>query len=353
MIHARLAKRFPARPDSAEFQLDAAIEAREGVTVLFGPSGAGKTLILESIAGFARPDSGRILLDDEILFDADAQVFRRPGARRCGYVQQREALFPHMTLRGNIEFAAERLPRVERHRRVKEMIERFRLAESAGRRPHQVSGGQRQRCAIARALITNPKALLLDEPARGLDAPLRNELYAVLRQVKAEYRIPVLLVTHDLDECFELGDVMFVLESGRIVQRGTPSEVAARPAGIDVARLLGIPNLLRAGILALDPGKNTSRLRLERFELQGPYYPGRLLGDKVWITASPSALRVTRAGTPGRNQILLRMIRRVDRPSLVRLEFDGGVTVETASPPAGADNGDWLVEFPPESIRLL
>lgn len=353
MISARLAKRFPPGPDAAGFQLEVELEAHAGVTVLFGPSGAGKTLVLELIAGFSRPDSGRILLDDEILFDAEARVFRRPPERQCGYVQQRESLFPHMTLRENVAFAAERLARLERHRQVHEMIERFRLVESAGRRPHAVSGGERQRCAIARALITGPRALLLDEPARGLDAPLRAEFYSVLRQVRADYRIPILLVTHDLDECFALGDRMLVLRGGRIVQRGTPLEIVARPAGIEVARLLGLANLFRAEILALDPGRNTSRLRIGRLELTGQYLPGRLRGDEIWVMLDPGVLKVVpRSGPPAANQHLLKLLRRTGRPGGVRLEFEEGVVVDAVAPDL-PDNENWLVEFPAGSIRTL
>src|ERR1700726_2473712 len=153
MIHARIRKRYAGGSQSSPFDLDVEFEAGDGVTVLFGASGAGKTLTLDSIAGFARPDSGRILLDDRILFDGDAHVSLRPQDRGCGYVFQNYALFPHMTLRENLAFAAERLPRLERHRRVNDMLERFRIAEFAGRYPREVSGGQKQRCSIARALI--------------------------------------------------------------------------------------------------------------------------------------------------------------------------------------------------------
>src|SRR5437868_2451733 len=193
MIQARLRKAFPPSEGSSGFSLDIEFQAGAGITVLFGPSGAGKTLVLDSIAGFNRPDEGRILLDDDILFDGATGVHLIPQARDCGYVFQKGALFPHMTLRENLEFAAERRPRLERHRRVNEMIERFHLAESAGRRPHEVSGGQRQRLSIARALIGGPRLLLLDEPAQGLDAPLRSDLYEVLRQVRSDFKTPVLL----------------------------------------------------------------------------------------------------------------------------------------------------------------
>src|ERR1700682_1020494 len=204
MLHARLRKSFAPRPDSAGFTLDLEFSATAGVTVLFGPSGAGKTLVLDSVAGFTQPDEGRILLDNEILYDGASKVHLPPQKRNCGYVFQNYALFPHMTLRENLAFAAERKPRLERHRRVTETLEKFQLTDVAGRRPHEVSGGQKQRCSIARALIGGPKLLLFDEPAQGLDAPLRAEFYEVLRQVRADFKTPMLLVTHNLDECFEL-----------------------------------------------------------------------------------------------------------------------------------------------------
>src|SRR5579872_5587055 len=270
MLQARLRKSFAPRPDSAGFTLDLEFSATAGVTVLFGPSGAGKTLVLDSIAGFVQPDEGRILLEDDILYDAAAGVHLAPQKRNCGYVFQNYALFPHMTLRKNLEFAVERLPRLERHRRVNEMLDRFRLTDAAGRRPHEVSGGQRQRCSIARALIGSPKLLLLDEPAQGLDAVLRAELYDVLRQVRADFHTPVLLVTHDLEECFELADDMLVLHGGRLVQSGPPHKILDSPASLEVARLLGAFNLLAAEIKLLDPGRNISRIAVGGSEIEGP-----------------------------------------------------------------------------------
>lgn len=356
MIRVRIAKHFPAAPDSAGFSLSMEFEAAAGVTVLFGPSGAGKTLTLDSIAGFMKPDSGRILLDDAILFDAEAQVHLRPQLRRCGYVFQNYALFPHMSLRANLAFAAERLPRLERHRKVNEMLERFHLVEVAGRKPHELSGGEKQRCSIARALIGEPRLLLLDEPARGLDAPLRAELYSVLRQVRAGFNLPILLVTHDLEECFQLADQMLVINQGRAVQSGPPRAILDRPAGVEVARLLGITNLFEAEIVALDPGRNISRLRFVERELTGPYLPGRLRGDRVWFFFRPEELRaVPSASRPGPNQIAARLQRVTERPQGVRLEFAGDLVVDmprTEYSPS-KDNKDWLVEFPHPALRVL
>ena len=356
MIQARIRKTYTPREDSSGFMLDLEFQAGAAVTVLFGPSGSGKTLTLDSVAGFVRPDEGRILLDDAILFDAATGVHLTPQARQCGYVFQNYALFPHMTLRQNLTFAAEQRPRLERHRRVNEMLERFRLTEAAGRRPHEVSGGQRQRCSIARALIGGPRVLLLDEPAQGLDAPLRAEFYEVLRQVRADFKTPVLLVTHDLDECFELGDEMIVLHDGRIVQSGPPANILRAPASLDVARLLGEFNLLPAEIRALDPSRNSSRVRVGEFELDGPYFPGRLKGDRITICVRPEQLTVAaRNGRPGANQIPADLRRAVERPRWVRLEFSGGIAVDLprAEYERQRDNREWVIEFPPTALRAL
>lgn len=356
MIHARLRKSFAPGPDSAAFSLDLQVSASSGITVLFGPSGAGKTLTLDAIAGFVTPEEGRILLDDEILFDGQAGVNLPPRARHCGYVFQNYALFPHMTLRENLAFAAERRPRLERHRKVNEMLERFHLDGAAGRRPHEVSGGQKQRCSIARALIGAPKLLLLDEPARGLDAPLRAELYELLAQVRAEFQIPALLVTHHLEECFELGDQMLVLREGRVVQSGPPNLIADKPANVEVARLLGIFNLLPVEIAELNPQANLSRLRFGEFDISAAYFPGRFKGDRVWLCVRPEQLEAApRDGKPGPNQIPAQLLRGVETPQAVRLEFAGGFTAlaSKAEFEQRKHNKEWVVTFPPRALQVL
>jgi molybdate transport system ATP-binding protein len=356
MLRARLRKRFPASPGSTAFSLEMDFSAEAGITVLFGASGAGKTLTLDSIAGFARPDSGRILLDDQILFDGAAHVSLPPRLRHCGYVFQNYALFPNMTLRENLEFALHGRPRLERHRRVNQMLTRFHLEGIEGRRPHEISGGQKQRCSIARALIGAPRILLLDEPARGLDAPLRDELYGIIRQVRDEYRIPILLVTHDLDECIELGDEIVVVRDGRAVQSGMPHEVFDRPANVEVAQLLGLHNLLSVEILALDPSRKVSRLRYQDYDLAGPYFPGHLIGDRVWLCVRPRQLTASpRAGRPAANQIPVTLVRVVERVHGLRLEFTGDIAVEDSNGIADEARRvkDWVVEIPPTAMRVL
>ena len=356
MIHARILKRYAPGPDSAGFTLDVDLQTSAGVAVLFGPSGSGKTLTLDCIAGFVRPEEGRILADQQILFDAASGVHLSPQARQCGYVFQNYALFPHMTVRENLAFAGERLPRLERHRKVSEMLERFRLADVAGRRPHQISGGQKQRCSIARALIGSPRIVLLDEPGRGLDAPLRAELYDVVRQIRAEFGTPVLLVTHDLDECFELGEQMFILQDGKVAQTGSPAAILDKPAGLGVARLLGIYNLLPVEIAALDPGRNTSQLRVGEQTLAGPYFPGHLIGDRVWACCRPAQLQaLPRNGRPKPNQLEATLQRAIEMPGGARLEFAGGIAVEMPrqSYLELRDTSEWVIEFPAGVLRVV
>ncbi|MBM3723963.1 MAG: ATP-binding cassette domain-containing protein [Acidobacteria bacterium] len=361
MIEARIKKTFAASPGSAGFTLDIAFTAQAGVTVLFGPSGAGKTLTLDALAGFLAPDEGRILLDDQILFDGATRVNLPPQRRNCGYVFQNYALFPHMTLRQNLEFAAERRPPLERHRRVNEMLEKFALTGVASRRPGEVSGGQQQRCSIARALIGAPRMLLLDEPSRGLDAPLRAGFYQAVRQVREEFALPIVLVTHDLEECFELGGRMLVLREGRLAQQGSPREITVAPASAEVAQLLGGYSLLDAEILALDPGRNTSRLRLLEAtlgaaEIAGPYLPGHFRGDRVQLCLRQDALRgQPRQGGLGVNQVAVQLIEWSERPRGSMARFNAGLAAEVslANAEAWRHLKDWLIEIPAEAVRAL
>jgi molybdate transport system ATP-binding protein len=332
------------------FNLELDCVIRDGVTVLFGPSGSGKTLTLDCIAGFVAPDSGRILLHDVLLFDRGARVNLPPQQRRCGYVFQNYALFPHMTLRENLLFAN------ESNAEVHAMLEHFRILQVAHKRPAELSGGQQQRGSIARALLASPKILLLDEPARGLDAELREELYSVLRQVRKEFSTPILLVTHDLGECFELGDQMLVMRNGRVVQTGSPEEVLASPASHEVARLLGCLNVFEAEITALDPGKNTSRLRVGDDYLEGHYIPGCFRGDHIWMAAPRHALRAWPRGkfAVGPNQVTAILEHVTSTPRGVRLEFSGNLIVEQPAMPEYTNpSGEWIVEFPAGALIVL
>ena len=232
------------------FGLDVSFLAEPGVTILFGASGSGKTTILRCVAGLARPDSGRIAIGERALFNGDSGVDVAVRDRRLGYVFQQLALFPHLTVAQNIGYGLAGTPAGERQTRVVEAAGSFRIAGLLDRRPGQISGGERQRTALARALVTNPDALLLDEPLSALDYAIQLHIMDDLRRWNAERRIPILYVTHSHREAFALGDRLIALEQGRILASGSPHEVLDHPAQAPLAELAGFENVFAATVSA-------------------------------------------------------------------------------------------------------
>lgn len=361
ILDARIVKRLPPTRDSQPFELDVHLRAGLGTTVLLGPSGAGKTLILNSLAGFARPDEGRILVNGRLFFDAASRVHLSPQDRRCAYIFQDHALFPHMTVRENLRFAAasarsKKVSGLSGHRRISELLEAFELGELAGRKPGQLSGGQRQRAALARILVSDPQLLLLDEPTRGLDARLRQSFYQVLRQTRERLQVPVVLVTHDLEECFELADSVCLIDSGSLLQSGPTGTVFARPANTDIARLIGVYNILPVVIEALDPGRNQSRLRVLENDIVGPYLPGHLIGDRGFLCIRQSEIKVhppEAHAVP--NQMVLRLLAASCSSRGVRLSFEHNIslTISDAQYDPLRGKQELSIEIPASAIYFL
>lgn len=225
------------------FNLEVAWEIGNELAVLFGFSGAGKSMTLQLIAGLLRPDSGRVSVDNTLYFDSATGTDYSPQTRPFGYVFQDLALFPHMTVIENIYFGAPGLPKHDKIDRAQNMLYSFGLTGLDSRYPREISGGQRQRVAFARALMRQPRVLLLDEPFSALDQPLRLEMRRFLKDLKKQYDIPILLVTHDLQEAVMLADTMLVYSQGRVIQTGTPAAVVQQPASAEVARLVGTDGL--------------------------------------------------------------------------------------------------------------
>src|SRR2546428_5047349 len=192
------------------FTLDVRWEAEQSVIGLFGPSGAGKTLTLQCLAGLIRPDAGRIVVGDRVFFDAAAGVDVPPQRRRVGYVFQGYALFPHLTVAQNVGFGLRDRPRAAALERARAVIARLGLDGLEDRYPHELSGGQRQRVALGRALAIDPALLLLDEPLSALDLPLRQALRDELRATLADWGAAAVLVTHDFTEAYRIGDRIVV-----------------------------------------------------------------------------------------------------------------------------------------------
>ncbi len=224
------------------------------VTVLFGPSGAGKTTVLRALAGLDRPDAGTIVFAGEPWLDVARGVCLPPQRRRAGLLSQEPALFPHLDVAANIGFALSGAPRAERAARVRELAARLRIEPLLARRTSELSGGERQRVALARALAARPRLLLLDEPLSALDAPTRDALRGELRALLETAEVPSIVVTHDRAEALALGDRMLVLVDGTVRQLGPVHEVFSAPADVDVARTVGTENVLPARIVARDAG---------------------------------------------------------------------------------------------------
>ena len=204
--------------NTRSFTLDVAFEVKPGVTVLFGPSGSGKSRTLGCIAGIVRPDKGRISLGSDVWFD-ETRASLPIQRRRVAYVFQSLALFPHMTAEDNVSYGIARtIPKAERRATAHDMLAKMRVGHLADRKPHTFSGGEAQRVALARAFAMKPKALLLDEPFSALDAGVKLELLAEVGEWLARERVPTILVTHHAEEASALGDHVVMLEKGRVVR---------------------------------------------------------------------------------------------------------------------------------------
>jgi molybdate transport system ATP-binding protein len=298
------------------FILDAEFEAAPGFTILFGASGAGKTTLLDCVAGIATPDTGKISLGGRVLFDSAHAIILPVAQCRCGYVFQNLALFPHMTVEQNVSYGLTELPKTERHRRSDAILHAFRVSHLASRSVREISGGESQRVALARTLVTDPEVLLLDEPLAGLDAPTKSQIIDDLRDWNQAHRIPILYVTHSREEVFALGERVLVLDAGSIVADGTPHEVMTAPIHETVAQLIGFENVLDAVVDAVHPARGTMTCRIAGeggvLMLETPLVRGGVgstlrvgirAGDILLATSRPTGLSA-RNIIPGRIQAL-------------------------------------------------
>ena len=229
------------------FQLKASFETTEPITGLLGASGCGKSMTLKCIAGVVRPDSGRIVLDGETLFDSDRGIDLPPQRRQVGYLFQNYALFPHMTVKGNIlcGLSHER-DRAKRRRTLEKMVDMLQLHGLEELRPAQLSGGQAQRVALARMLVAAPRLLLLDEPFSALDSHLRDQLQPQLRDLLRAVGRQAVLVTHSRDGAYHLCGRVCVMDQGWVLREGAVKEVFADPGSEAAARLTGCKNIAPA-----------------------------------------------------------------------------------------------------------
>jgi len=264
---------------------------------LLGPSGCGKTTLLRSLAGFYVPDQG------EIFFDTENVTSKPPHKRNTAMMFQSYALWPHMSVAQNVAFGLE-----ERHMdknaikaRVAETLESVRMGDYAERLPSELSGGQQQRVALARALVIKPKCLLLDEPLSNLDAQLRAEMRAEIRRVSKEYKLTTVYVTHDQKEALSIADRLAVMESGKVLQVGTPKEMYRRPINSQVARFIGESNFIAGKLVELKSASALVETAMGVVEGVISDAQKTSVGSNVLLSIRPEAWSMNQVETQGLN----------------------------------------------------
>jgi molybdate transport system ATP-binding protein len=332
-LHARVRKRLAS--EERDFALDLEFHATPGFTILFGPSGAGKTTLLDCVAGLVMPEAGHITVGERVLLDTEKHIDVPIAKRRVGYVFQDLALFPHYTVEQNVEYGLSHLARSERQKRVATILSAFRINLLAKRRPKEISGGERQRVALARTLVTDPEVLLLDEPLAALDAATKIRIVDDLRAWNASHNIPILYVTHSRDEVFALGERVLVLDGGRILAQGTPHEVLAAPTQETVAQLAGFENILDATVDSLHADRGTMTCFLagkagSPVQLETPLVRAEVGAQlRVGIRAGDILLAITApAGLSARNIIPGRIVALERRDVIISARVDCGVELE-------------------------
>jgi molybdate transport system ATP-binding protein len=308
---------------SSGFEVDVELRIaldRSPITVLFGPSGSGKTTLLRMLAGLERADSGEIRMGDEVWFDAARGVHWPPQRRRAGFLFQEYALFPHLTVERNVEYAASRAV-------ARKLIDDFGLRPLAASKPRAISGGQQQRVALARALAARPALLLLDEPLSALDAGTRTRMGYELRRLLLASGVPSIVVTHDRREAIALGDWMAVMVEGRMRHAGPVQEVFRRPADLQVAESVGVENLLPAAIVSRGGGLVTLQVGDARIQgVDSGLESGDMGAVFACVRAEEVALTRERPQVSSvRNRLEGRVRAVIFEGALARVELDCGV----------------------------
>lgn len=341
-LHIAIRHAFPT------FNIDMGFAAPSGVTALFGRSGAGKTTVVNAVAGLIKPTFGRIWVDGEPLLDTDARVNVPVHRRRIGYVFQDGRLFPHLTVRQNLDFGGWFSGQATSRTEFERVVELLGIAPLLNRRPGNLSGGEKQRVAVGRALLSNPRLLLMDEPLAALDEARKAEILPYLERVRDEWSVPVLYVSHSVSEVARLATTIVALADGRVVRAGPAAEVLADPDAFPLMGQQDAGAILSATVVAHDAEDELTELAISGGRLFAPRIeapPGAHLRVRVhardvmiatempMATSALNILRVTvqrissRAGPIA--DVALRcgsedLLARITRRSLGRLTLEPG-----------------------------
>ena len=340
------------RHNLGAFTLDAAFTApTPGVTVLFGPSGSGKSTVLQAVAGLLRPNQGRVVLDSAVLLDTARGTHVDAARRGCGVVFQDARLFPHLSVRTNLQYGARRAARDATGPGFDEVVNLLGIAPLLARRPRHLSGGERQRVALGRALLSRPRLLLMDEPLAALDVPRRAEIMPFLQRLRDQAAMPILYVTHDLREVDRLADTLVLMDQGRVVASGPLDALSART---DLPLLSGRRDagvVLACTVDAHDPARGLSSLGFSggallvplRAEVPGTGLRLRLRARDVAVAVTPPAgisshnvlpVRVAAISPAGAHEAFVKLnagsstlLARITRDAVDRLALRPGMEV--------------------------
>ena len=298
-LRLRLCKQLSPNPSSI-FQLEVEFTVAPGITVIVGHSGAGKTTILRCIGGLCDPEEGQVAIGDHLLFDSLRRINIDSARRGVGFVFQDLALFPHLSVEDNVKYGLRRLNTEERKRRMSEVLQAFQIEHLCKRFPRQISGGEQQRVALARSLVTEPSVLLLDEPLSSLDPRTKGNIIEDLRSWNAARQIPIVYVTHDYEEVLALGDRVIALDQGLIIAEGLPQEIVPELRRQQMAQPTNFENLFDATVIDLRQHDHTMVCQITgtSIHIEAPLSPLPLgsevrigiRADEIMIAASQPAI---------------------------------------------------------------
>lgn len=290
VIEVDIKKKF-----SNDTSLEVDFKAPQGLTVLFGRSGAGKSVTLQCIAGLMEPNEGKIYVNNSPFFDSEKKVNLKPQQRNIGYVFQSYALFPHLNVFDNVAIGVNGKSQ-EAKQQVLNILDEIGIEKLADMYPGKLSGGEQQRVAIARALARKPQILLLDEPFSALDAPVKDRLRRQLKTIQKQRNLPIIFITHQPYEAFVLADSIVVLDGGRVEQTGTVDDIFYTPKTLSIARLVGAKNIFQGTIHSIT--NNAIFIKTFDFLIQSDLKAGFSVGEKVNWCIRPENIMILREDKP-------------------------------------------------------
>ncbi len=325
--------------------------SRGEVVTLLGPSGSGKTTLLRAIAGLEAPQSGVIRIDDKAVFDGAAGLEVPAEKRNLGLVFQSYALWPHMSVAKNVAYGLKlrNVSGTEIKSRVQTVLDNLGLGHLGERLPSQLSGGQQQRVAIARALVYNPPVILMDEPLSNLDAKLREEARAWLRELIVTMQLSAIVVTHDQAEAMAMSDRILLLNNGKIEQQGTPTEMYGKPLTLFTAEFMGSNNLMKGRVSEVRNG--AARLEGDGWSVWGRNVNHAQIGSEATGLIRLEQVRI--AQSAGENRLPMTLVTSMYLGDRWEHLLHAGNTSLRAHGPERLEPGECWVEFPPEQLWVF